>query len=79
MDQWGRRKTGVHRSGRVVEAGTELADQTVLVDEVQRRILMTMRRRNGLPGQQKEGDQAQGRSFPGEYFENPVHWDFDAP
>lgn len=32
-----------------------------------------------LPGEQKEGEQAQGRLFPGEYFANPVHWDFEAP
>lgn len=78
-DRWGHRQTSVCRSDRVVEAGTELADETVFVDEVQRCILVTMRRRNGLPGQQKEGEQAQGRSFPGENFANPVHWDFEAP
>lgn len=79
LGQQGRRKTGVHRSDRIVEAGTDLADETVLVDEVQRCIVVTMHRRGGLPGEQKEGDQAQGRSFPGEHFANLVHWDFEAP
>ena len=79
LGQWSRRKESVDRSGRIVKIGTELANETVIIDEVQRCVLVTMRRRNGLPGQQKEGEQAQGRSFPGECSANPVHWDFEAP
>jgi len=79
LGQWGRRNTSVCRSEGIVKAGTELADKTVFVDEVQRCIFVTVRRSNGLPGQQQEGDQAQGRSFPGEHFANQFHWDFDAP
>ena len=73
LGQQGRRKTGVHRSDRIVQAGIELADETVLVDEVQRCFVVTMHRRGGLPGEQKEGDQAQSRSFPGECLANPFH------